>query len=78
MIAEDERTLLRRVTGALTFALDVAVGSRLPVPPWVRETRDQAVAVLRASDAETALEELRDTRTTTPSGAGARGGGGST
>lgn len=55
--------LFRTVVGALSYTLNVAAGSRLPVPPWVREVRDRAVAALHERDAEVALETLADSRT---------------
>lgn len=61
-VVDESDDLMRSVTSALNYCLDYVTGTRLPVPEWVRETRDQAVAALHERDAEAALEDLANTR----------------
>lgn len=58
MTVQDERTLLRQVTGALTYALDFTAGSKQPAPAWVRQVRDEATAYLRETEDREFIDSL--------------------
>lgn len=54
-VVDESDDLMRSVTSALNYCLDYVTGTRLPVPEWVRLTRDHVAAAIREHEADNAL-----------------------